>query len=177
MSSDMGHRISRVTTGSGDQGSTSLAGGERVSKTDPRVEALGAVDELNSHLGLLRTQIADAQLSELLGSLQQDLFDLGAQLAGGSGPGADVERITQWTAERNAELPPLVEFVLPGGNPEASQCHIARTVCRRAERRVAATDAVEAMVYLNRLSDLLFVLARMLARQQQESEEQWEPAR
>lgn len=167
-------RITRVTTGSGDDGTTGAADGQRLPKHHPRIEALGAVDELNSHLGLLRAQLpADGDVRELLGEVQQDLFNLGAEIAGGKSARIDAAaaaRLEAQTEARNAELPPLREFVLPGGGAAAAQCHVARTVCRRAERRVTALDGASeaAMVYLNRLSDLLFVLARALTRAPEE---------
>lgn len=176
----MPDRITSVTTGSGDDGTTGTADGRRLPKHHPRIEALGAVDELNSHLGLLRAQLPeDDGIWELLGEVQQELFDLGAGLAGGKSTrpgGAEIARLEEQTGTRNAGLPPLQEFALPGGGPAAAECHVARAVCRRAERRVAALDAAPALVsvYLNRLSDLLFVLARVLARQAQIPEELWE---
>ena len=175
----MPDRVTRVTTGSGDDGTTGTADGRRLPKSHPRIEALGAVDELNSHLGLLRAQLPESgDIRELFGEVQQELFDLGAGLAGGKSTrpgGAEVARLEAEIETRNAGLPPLQEFVLPGGSPAAAQCHVARAVCRRAERRVAALDAAPetAAVYLNRLSDLLFVLARELARQMQEPEQLW----
>ena len=175
----MPDRVTRVTTGSGDDGTTGTADGRRLPKHHPRIEALGAVDELNSHLGLLRAQLPESgDIRELLGEVQQELFDLGAGLAGGKSArpsGAETARLEAEIEARNAGLPPLQEFVLPGGSPAAAQCHVARAVCRRAERRVAALDAAPetAAVYLNRLSDLLFVLARELARQMREPEQLW----
>ena len=175
----MPDRVTRVTTGSGDDGTTGTADGRRLPKHHPRIEALGAVDELNSHLGLLRAQLPEGgDIRELLGEVQQELFDLGAGLAGGESTrpgGAEIGRLEVEIETRNAGLPPLREFVLPGGSPAAAQCHVARAVCRRAERRVAALDATPetAAVYLNRLSDLLFVLARELARRMQEPEQLW----
>ena len=170
----MPDRITRVTTGAGDDGMTGTADGRRLPKHHPRIEALGAVDELNSHLGLLRAQLPeDDDVRELLGEVQQELFDLGAGLAGGKSArlgDAAATRLEAQTETRNAALPPLAEFVLPGGSPAAAQCHAARAVCRRAERRVVALDDTpeSATVYLNRLSDLLFVLARTLARAPEE---------
>lgn len=175
----MPDRITRVTTGTGDDGTTGTADGRRLPKRHPRIEALGAVDELNSHLGLLRAQLPeDGDARELLGEVQQDLFDLGAEIAGGKSTRIDAAaaaRLETETEARNAELPPLREFVLPGGGSAAAQCHVARAVCRRAERRAAALDGASeaAMAYLNRLSDLLFVLARGLARQAREPEQLW----
>ena len=176
----MPDRITRVATGSGDDGTTGTADGQRLPKRHPRIEALGAVDELNSHLGLLRAQLPeDSDARKLLGEVQQDLFDLGAEIAGGKTArigAAAVARLETETEARNAELPPLREFVLPGGGSAAAQCHVARAVCRRAERRVTALGSASMLipVYLNRLSDLLFVLARILARQNQMPEELWE---
>ena len=178
----MPERITRVTTGSGDDGTTGTADGQRLPKHHPRIEALGAVDELNSHLGLLRAELPESgDIRELLGEVQQELFDLGAGLAGGKSTrpgGAEVGRLEAEIETRNAGLPPLQEFVLPGGGPAATQCHVARAVCRRAERRVTALDAAPVLgsVYLNRLSDLLFVLARILARRAQVPEKLWERA-
>ena len=175
----MPDRITRVTTGSGDDGTTGTADGQRLPKHHPHIEALGAVDELNSHLGLLRAQLPEGgDIRELLGEVQQELFDLGAGLAGGKSArpsDTEIARLEEQAGTRNAGLPPLQEFVLPGGSPTAAQCHVARAVCRRAERRVAALDGAPetAAVYLNRLSDLLFVLARELARQTQEPEQLW----
>lgn len=168
----MGNRLSRIVTRTGDDGTTGLADGSRLAKTSSRVEALGTVDELNSQIGLLLTQSVPESAARALLRIQHDLFDLGGEL---SLPGqalidarhvaaleADVERF-------NSELPPLKEFVLPGGGPAAAQCHVVRTVARRAERcvwRVAAEESINPLTvaYLNRLSDLLFVLARMFAR-------------
>ena len=175
----MPHRITRVTTGSGDDGTTGTADGRRLPKHHPRIEALGAVDELNSHLGLLRAQLPEGGgTRELLGEIQQELFDLGAGLAGGKSArpgGAETARLEAEIETRNARLPALREFVLPGGGPTAARCHVARAVCRRAERRAAALDTAPktAAVYLNRLSDLLFVLARELARRTREPEQLW----
>jgi cob(I)alamin adenosyltransferase len=169
----VGHRLSKIYTRTGDDGTTGLASGERVDKCDARVEAFGAVDETNSAIGLLRAEgdlPRDVALS--LERIQHELFEIGAELAL---PGytkisaAQVERLEQELDALNIELPPLKEFVLPGGTRPAALCHVARTICRRAERRAwaAAKEHVlnEAMLrYLNRLSDLLFVMARRLAR-------------
>lgn len=174
----MAHRISRVTTRSGDDGTTGIAGGARLPKDDPRIEALGAVDELNCHLGLLLALTAGVEACRRVGEVQQDLFDLGAIIAQGKLEWRGEEKLAQlesWVEELNAALPPLEEFVLPGGGVEATQCHVARAVCRRAERRVVVLDDLPetARVYLNRLSDLLFVLARTLAREKGGSEQPW----
>lgn len=179
----MKHRLTRIYTRTGDRGTTSLADGSTAAKTDPRIEALGAVDELNSALGVLRAQALAAEPDGDLQQVQQDLFDLGGQLAlpGETVLGAQaVARLEQRIDRWNAELPPLTEFVLPGGANGAAECHLARAICRRAERRLlAAADpaadaaAAAALRYLNRLSDLLFVLARVLARANGAAEPLW----
>lgn len=172
-------RISGVTTGSGDDGRTGIAGAARLSKDDPRIEALGAVDELNSHLGLLRAMVDNPAIERLLESLQHEAFDLGAMIAGSERPLIGLKNISRLEAHLqncNAALPPLEEFVLPGGSAVAAQCHVARAVCRRAERRVVAVASLPkpVRVYLNRLSDLLFVLARTLAQKDGAPETLWQ---
>lgn len=168
----MGNRLSRIVTRTGDDGSTGLGDGARVSKACPRVDALGEVDELNSWLGVLLTEALPEDVRALLVAIQHDLFDLGGEVCI---PGytllkeAQVERLDDALAHYNAQLPPLKEFILPGGSRAAAHAHLARTVARRAERalvRVAGEEAVNAPVlhYLNRLSDLLFVLGRHLNR-------------
>lgn len=165
-------RLTRIRTRTGDTGETGLGDGRRVPKTAARIEALGALDELNSHLGLLLAQGVSGPPRELLTDLQHDLFDLGGEVAI---PGTRlveegyVARLDAALDAMNAALPPLAEFVLPGGNPAAAQCHVARSVCRRAERELLRLKLEEdlnptAIMYLNRLSDVLFVLARTLAR-------------
>ncbi|HWQ34610.1 MAG TPA: cob(I)yrinic acid a,c-diamide adenosyltransferase [Blastocatellia bacterium] len=164
-------RITRVYTKTGDAGQTSLVSGDRVSKADLRVSAYGDVDELNSVLGVTRTFSLDAELNELLGRLQNELFTVGADLATPSGtpvPRVDEEMVTgleEVIDKYLAELEPLKEFILPGGSQAGAMLHLARTVARRAERVVVALAEREeinaaALRYLNRLSDLLFVLAR-----------------
>lgn len=172
----MKHRISRVTTRSGDTGSTSLADGTRLSKTAPRIGAIGEVDELNSFLGVLITHLpADGTLFALCQQVQQELFDLGANLAtAGKTPPPAMDLLEREVENLNATLPPLTEFVLPGGTPGAAAAHVCRTVCRRAERAVWALEAQEAEAgaqYLNRLSDLFFVIARLCNSGQDEA--QW----
>jgi cob(I)alamin adenosyltransferase len=179
----MGHRLSRIVTRTGDDGTTGLGDGSRVAKDSARIEAMGSVDELNCALGLLRAQALPHALAESAGLLeiQQELFDLGGELAV---PGLSligepsVERLELTIERLNEQLPPLKEFVLPGGNAAAAACHNARAVCRRAERRCWALARAEplqpaALRYLNRLSDLLFVLARTLARADGGSELLW----
>ena len=178
----MGKRLSKIITRTGDNGTTGLSDGSRVAKNDARIEAMGAVDELNSLLGLLLTHDIPEPSRAYLTRIQHELFDLGGEL---SLPGhtlikADaVERLEKDTELLNASLPPLQEFILPGGNPAAATCHVARTVCRRAERRVVTlAHQIQIneypQVYLNRLSDLLFVIARILARGDGREEVQWQ---
>jgi cob(I)alamin adenosyltransferase len=177
----MAHRLSKITTRTGDAGDTGLGDGSRVSKDHPRVRALGELDELNSALGLLLAEALPADLSALLGEVQHDLFDLGGEL---SIPGhtmlgeAQVARLDLAIEQWNAELPPLKEFILPGGTRSAALAHLARTVCRRAERSVVALGEREkvsdaARHYLNRLSDLLFITGRRLNRHAGRGDVQW----
>lgn len=163
----MKHRITRVTTRGGDTGQTSLADGGRVAKTDLRIEAIGTVDELNSFLGvLIATLSADHPAIADGRRVQQTLFDLGACLATRGQIAAPAPDALDALIEAlNAALPPLTEFVLPGGTPAAAAAHVCRTVCRRAERVLWALDgddAARCARYLNRLSDYFFVLARTL---------------
>lgn len=164
----MANRISRVTTRTGDTGTSGTATGRRLPKTDALFAALGDVDELNSHLGLIRAALSGpGAFPDFADNIQQSLFDLGACLATEAAtPAPDASVLEHVTAELNAALPPLKEFVLPGGGEAGARCHVARAVCRRAERSVwALGDGYTACaVYLNRLSDLLFVWARTLAR-------------
>jgi cob(I)alamin adenosyltransferase len=168
----MGHRLSRIVTRTGDAGTTGLGDGSRVSKTSARIEAIGAVDELNSTVGVALADGLTVPIGALLTDVQHDLFDLGGEL---SIPGHSaitslhIDRLEDAVEHYNAQLPPLKEFILPGGTRAAAQMHVARTVCRRAERAVVALAAHEdvsqpSRIYLNRLSDLLFVLARALNR-------------
>ncbi len=165
-------RITRVYTKSGDAGETSLVDGSRVSKADLRVAAYGDVDELNSWLGLARVGMADRQLDEALGKIQNELFVAGADLASPMAievPRIDEEHLTEMEALIDLlleELEPLLEFILPGGSHEGATLHLARSVARRAERSVVSLSGQEeinsnALKYLNRLSDLLFVMARV----------------
>jgi cob(I)alamin adenosyltransferase len=178
----MGNRLSKIYTRTGDDGSTGLGDGSRISKESLRVEAFGTVDETNSTVGVV---LAAAALPEsvrrCLTEVQHDLFDLGGELCI---PGsrvitpAHVQRLETLLDDFNETLPPLKEFILPGGGPAAAACHVARAVCRRAERRcwsLARVEEVapEALKYLNRLSDLLFVLARVLAREADGGEVLW----
>ncbi len=166
----MGHRLSRIATRTGDDGSTGLGDGSRTDKDAPRVAALGDVDELNSTLGLLLTEPLPEAIRAQLLTIQHDLFDLGGELCIPNFVNladTQVATLDAWLAEHNGTLPPLKEFVLPGGSRAAALAHLARTVCRRAERTVVALGRREPVrapcrQYLNRLSDLLFVLARVL---------------
>jgi len=169
----VGHRLSKIYTRTGDQGKTGLADGSRIAKHDRRVHAVGDIDETNSAIGVvLAENLADAELRTLLLTVQHDLFEIGAELSMPEYRGIDTESVTnlETALDRiNAELPPLKEFILPGGNRAAAACHLARSICRRAERSAwALTEAdpinQDLLKYLNRLSDLLFVAARALAR-------------
>ncbi|HEY0503610.1 MAG TPA: cob(I)yrinic acid a,c-diamide adenosyltransferase [Lysobacter sp.] len=177
----MGNRLSKIYTRTGDDGSTGLGDGSRVAKDSARVAAYGTVDEANSCIGLvLASDMAD-DIRALLTTVQHQLFDLGGELCI---PGhaaifdADIERLEQHLDAFNDPLPPLKDFILPGGGEAAARCHIARTVVRRAEREAVALSRLEtvrpeAVRYLNRLSDLLFVLARVLARASGHGEVLW----
>jgi len=166
----MGHRLSKIYTRTGDSGTTGLGDGSRTDKDSLRVEACGTVDELNSIIGLLTSYKLPDDLARELIEIEHDLFDVGGEL---SIPGhsvitdKQVERIEHCLDSLNADLEPLKEFILPGGSAAAAVCHLARTVCRRAERRVVSLARKEninatCLCYLNRLSDLLFVMARAL---------------
>jgi cob(I)alamin adenosyltransferase len=169
----MGHRLSKITTRTGDGGETGLGDGSRVRKDSPRVAVLGEVDELNSAIGVLLAELLSDKIREALEGIQHDLFDLGGDL---SIPGRtsmsdpQVKRLEALLDELNSALPPLKEFILPGGTRAAGLAHLARTVCRRAERSLVALARSEKVgdvscIYLNRLSDLLFVLGRVLNRE------------
>jgi cob(I)alamin adenosyltransferase len=180
----MGNRLTRIYTRTGDDGTTGLGSGERVPKDSARVEACGAVDELNSAIGVvLAAEGLSAEVSACLADVQHRLFDLGGEFAV---PGRDVlddaaVAALEAALDRfNAGLPALRDFILPGGNAGAAACHVARAVCRRAERRAWTLSRDEAvnpasLRFLNRLSDLLFVLARVIARSGGGSEVLWQP--
>lgn len=183
----------KIYTKTGDEGMTGLFGGQRVGKDSPRVEAYGAVDETNALLGVVRTLLdADDPLQERLAQVQSDLFVVGADLATpviegkaatSKVPRAQAEdstRLEGWIDEADAELPPMRTFILPGGTPAAASLHFARTVCRRAERRVvtlAHTESISPHIrtYLNRLSDLLFTWARLVNARANVREAPWLP--
>jgi cob(I)alamin adenosyltransferase len=180
----MGHRLTKIYTRTGDDGTTGLGDGSRVPKDHARVEAFGTVDELNSALGLLLCEALDEDMRAALTRIQHTLFDLGGELCI---PGRSVLAEAQVTElevlldRLNASLAPLREFILPGGVRAAALCHQARTVCRRAERRVYSLSRSEAvspvtLKYLNRLSDLLFVMARALNQANGTLDVLWQPA-
>lgn len=182
----MGFRLSKLYTRTGDRGETGLADGSRIAKNHPRIEAMGTVDELNSQIGLLLVEMQEIGLGDLAAALapvQHRLFDLGGELAV---PGyliidaQDVSRLETLIDGYNESLEPLKNFILPGGTRCIAQAHLARSLCRRAERRYLSLCEVESvndqgLMFLNRLSDLLFVVARTIARQQRADEVLWEP--
>jgi cob(I)alamin adenosyltransferase len=182
----------KIYTKSGDGGETGLFGGGRVRKSEPRVEAYGEVDEANAAIGAARAALADPELDDELGRIQSELFTIGAELASPHGARArsalpSIEaawaaRLEQAMDRWETTLPELRAFVLPGGTPGAAALHLARCVCRRAERRVVSLSALaevdpEALVYLNRLSDLLFVAARVANQRAGRTETPWDPTR
>lgn len=181
----MGNRLSKIYTRTGDDGSTGLGDGSRVAKDSARVEAYGTVDELNSAIGCVLACEVPAAVADTLIRVQHELFNLGGELCI---PGmamvhdADITRLEQDLDGFNADLPVLKEFILPGGGMAAAHCHLARTIARRAERAVVSlareeTVRGEATRYLNRLSDLLFVIARVLARASAQGEVLWQHER
>jgi len=180
----MGNRLTKIYTRTGDAGETGKADGTRLSKADILMHAQGDVDELNCFLGLLAAKNDAAELNALINKIQHDLFNMGAELSL-SQPvitGTDVEYLEQQLDHYNADLPPLKEFILPGGGELASLCHVARAVCRRVERSLVALHSDrqignDMLAYINRLSDLLFVLARVLTRNAGEDEVYWQSDR
>ena len=181
----MGSRLSKIYTRTGDAGETGLGDGVRVPKDSLRIDAIGAVDELNSVVGLLGAALDEKHpLQERLREIQHDLFDIGGALSLPDRPELDIvedrhiEALEKTLDERNADLPPLENFILPGGSEAVARAHLARTVCRRAERQLVALHRAEPLPeaqlrYLNRLSDLLFVLARSLAHAEGGREVLW----
>ncbi len=177
----MGHRLSKIYTRTGDAGTTGLGDGDRVAKDSVRVEAYGTVDETNSAIGMILTHDIAKDIHDCLLQVQHHLFDLGGELCM---PGTIligdpyVDGLEQQLDALNADLEPLKEFILPGGGPAAASCHLARTICRRAERRVVTLSGIEevnpvTIRYLNRLSDLLFVIARRLAKDSGHGDQLW----
>ena len=181
----MGHRLSKIYTRTGDDGTTGLGDGTRVAKDGDRVAAYGTTDELNSVLGMLLAEPLGEDVRAVLVEVQHHLFDLGGELCIPGHQAIGEEHVTwlEATLDRhNAALPALKDFILPGGSRAAATCHLARTVCRRAERHVVSLMRAEevppfSMTYLNRLSDLLFVLARTIARADGGSEVLWQKDR
>ncbi|MCB0358681.1 MAG: cob(I)yrinic acid a,c-diamide adenosyltransferase [Bdellovibrionales bacterium] len=191
----MGFRINRVYTRTGDRGDTALVGGVRVRKNDPRVAAYGDVDELNSCLGIVKAELCEktANLASVIEQLQQELFDLGAELATPAdityegqwkASERDCLRLEEWCDSFGADLEELTSFIIPGGSKLAASLHLARTVCRRAERTVVsffdhapkAERNPAVLTYLNRLSDFLFIAARWSLRQLDQEPPLWTPA-
>ncbi len=179
----MGHRLSKIYTRTGDKGTTGLGDGSRVEKDHTRIEAIGTVDELNSAIGLVRAEPLPKGMDALFSAIQHRLFDLGGEL---SSPGytvievADTKALEVALDDYNEGLPMLKEFILPAGGRATAQCHLARTICRRAERRLYTLSKSEtvnsaSITYLNRLSDLLFITARILARFENGEEVLWQP--
>jgi len=184
----MGNRLTKICTRTGDNGTTGLGDGSRTDKDDPRIEAIGTIDELNSVLGLLLSHELPDNLQDRLSRVQHCLFDVGGELCLPGQPAhyavttEQIEELETALEELNDDLPPLREFILPGGSPAAAACHLARTICRRAERRLVSLGKVEdlnpaGIMYLNRLSDLLFVMARQLNRLADKSDVYWQHER
>lgn len=181
----MADRLNRIVTRGGDKGETSLGDGARVSKSDPRVDLLGDVDELNSWIGVVLASAPGEEVRKTLELAQHDLFDCGGALCFPSATvltGRHVERIDAAAVALNAGLPPLREFILPGGAPLIAELHVARTVCRRVERRAVSffshdPKGEHAIAYLNRLSDFLFIAARYEARRLGVRETLWEKSK
>jgi cob(I)alamin adenosyltransferase len=176
----MANRLSRIVTRTGDDGSTGLADGTRVSKDDLRITVIGEVDELNSHIGVLLAETLSTDIRNLLLQIQNDLFDLGGTLAlpGTTLPQDKLHRLDVAVDDYNANLPPLKEFILPGGTRAAALCHVARTQARCAERNYVElmhreTVSQEGLRYLNRLSDLLFILSRIINQAASQAETLW----
>jgi cob(I)alamin adenosyltransferase len=181
----MGNRLSKIVTRTGDNGTTGLGDGRRVDKDNPHVQAMGDVDELNSHIGLLLCEDLPQAIREALIQVQHELFDIGGELCI---PGhtaiteEDVLRLDELLAQYNANLTPLKDFILPGGTRAAAQAHVCRTVCRRAERSIVTLGKDEYLndysrQYMNRLSDLLFVLSRALNRDAGGKDSLWQKER
>jgi len=177
----MGNRLSKIYTRTGDKGRTGLGDGSRVDKDCLRVEAFGTVDELNSSIGLLLSSNPSESISSTLTRIQHELFDLGGELCMPGVtliPESYIDQLESNLDDLNEDLPPLKDFILPGGSESAARCHMARTICRRAERLLVSLAKNEdintaSLRYLNRLSDLLFVIARVLARSDGGSEVIW----
>lgn len=181
----MGFRLSKIYTRTGDKGTTGLGDGSRVNKDHAQIEAIGTVDELNSVLGLMLTEPVPEDLAEIFVEIQHKLFDLGAELSLPPGShrliAGDIDRLEVLLDRYNESLAPLKDFILPGGSKAGALCHLARTVCRRAERTLVSLNAIRpvsetSLSYLNRLSDLLFVLARILNKRDGCADVLWQPS-
>ncbi|MCW8875859.1 MAG: cob(I)yrinic acid a,c-diamide adenosyltransferase [Kangiellaceae bacterium] len=180
----MGNRLSKLATKTGDDGTTGISGNTRLAKDSSRIEAIGTVDELNAAIGMVTSQELPDDISGSLNEIQHRLFDLGGELAMPDYQLIKDEHVAQldiWLQDFNERLPPLKEFVLPKGSIATTSCHLARTICRRAERRMVTLSKEDqinqaARIYLNRLSDLLFVFCRLLS-QSDNSEEMWQSRR
>ncbi|MEE9494387.1 MAG: cob(I)yrinic acid a,c-diamide adenosyltransferase [Gammaproteobacteria bacterium] len=181
----MGNRLSKIYTRTGDEGMTGLGDGSRVAKNDARIRTLGAIDETNSLIGILINQSDNKEIDDMLTKIQHRLFDLGGEL---SIPDRiaitekHVNELEEWLDNCNADLAPLKNFILPGGSQSAAFCHLARSVCRRAESEAvnlnqqnSQTINPQSLKYLNRLSDLLFVLSRTFNRQAKQPDVLWQP--
>ncbi len=176
---NMGNRLTKIYTRTGDQGETGLSGGTRIAKDNALIHAIGDIDELNSLLGLLASK-TQGNITSDIKVIQNDLFNVGGELS--SSQKLIRQSSINWLEERldqmNDDLPPLKEFILPGGGEAAAVCHLARSVCRRAERQLVTANREqsinpELLAYVNRLSDLLFVMARAITRQMGEEETYW----
>jgi len=179
----MANRLSKIYTRTGDDGSTGMADGARVSKDDLLVHAIGDVDELNSQLAVLAFHVPD-ELVSVVNTIQNELFNVGAELTMEQAmlKQENIDWLEHALDELNAHLPPLKEFILPGGGLAASHCHVARSICRRVERALVSLDKQKPLniylkAYINRLSDYLFVLARAISQQQGENEVYWQSGR
>jgi len=181
----MGNRLSKLVTKTGDDGTTGISGNIRVDKDSVRIEAIGTVDELNAQLGMVLACNIPEELAVPINDIQQILFNLGGELAMPEYTLVEdkhVSQIEEWVESFNEQLPPLKEFILPRGSMATASCHVARTVCRRAERRLVTLSRAESInpnlkVYLNRLSDLLFVFCRLMAKNDGAKEEMWQSRR
>ena len=178
----MGHRLTKIYTRKGDDGSTGLADGSRIGKDELQIEVIGELDELNCCIGLVLAFELPTECGDLLGEIQHKLFDLGAVVSGADYDpvkAEDIEQLEQLIDQWNEDLPPLREFVLPGGKPATAHCHLARAACRRLERRMiewihSGAELNQLILsYINRLSDALFVLCRILTLRDGTTETQW----
>lgn len=177
----MGNRLSKLYTRTGDDGTSGLSGGTRVAKNDARMHAMGSVDELNSCLGLLICKLDDDELTHLLTGIQHDLFNIGGEISMPGHSFIDSNKVTaleKLIDQFNEAVEPLKEFILPGGSEAASVCHMARSIARRAERDIVTLHLLEPVCdttrqYLNRLSDLLFVMARVINRRLGQTDVLW----